>query len=92
MLTMISRSLGKTAEAEAIQPQLFGAGQAAGILQGTHRIDQRIEQIEHHQRAVLIEVELAVGRLVAFATHLVQTGKQRQQMAEIFQSANILVR
>ena len=62
----------------------MGKIKLAGMLQGTHRIDQRIEQIEHHQRAVLIEVKLAVGRLVAFAAHLVQTRKRRQQMAKCF--------
>jgi hypothetical protein len=48
-------------------------GQAHRLLEGSHRADQRVEQVEQDQGAVLIEVKLAVVSAVAVAADLVKS-------------------
>ena len=80
---------GKTAERETFQSEFFDAGKPAGMLKTTDGIDERVEEIEHDQGAILIEVKSAVGGRVAFAANPVEPGKQRQETFEVLESADV---
>ncbi len=60
--------------------------QLRGLLQSPQETHARVEQKQQHQRVVLVHEQLAVARLVALATHIVQSLEQRPQPAKIFQA------
>ena len=55
------------------------------------RSDDRIEERQEEQQAVLVEVEDAVPGLVPLAPDLVQPLQQRQQHAEVLQALDVLL-
>ena len=63
--------------------QFLHLAQRASLLQAAERFDDRIEEVEQDQQAVLIEMQLAVARLVASAANVVQPLEQGDQMLKI---------
>ena len=63
--------------------------QLTGLLDGTQGTDQRVEQKQQDQQAVLVEMQLAIAGLVALAPHLVQSGQQRPQLVEVLQPLHV---
>jgi hypothetical protein len=83
--------LAERAQAEAPDPQLLAdLLQSAGLLKGADRVDQRVGQAQEHQGDVLVEVETAIARRVAFAADPVQRGQERQQVPQAFDAADPL--
>ncbi len=52
--------------------------------------DGRVKQIEQHEHAVLVEVQLTITRFVSLAFFAMKTLQQREQHVEVFQSLNVL--
>jgi len=77
-----NRSGSKTWVASESDPKL---ARWQPSLRSTYRSDDRVEQKQQDQRAILIHVQLAIACLVALAAHIVQRRKERQQLIEIFQ-------
>jgi hypothetical protein len=85
--------LGERAEAEAFDADGLGdVGQADRALQGAHGADQRVEEVEHDQGGVAVEVEQAVAGRVATAADLVEACEERQEPREVLEAADLDVR
>ena len=61
----------------------------AGLLDAAQRSDDRIEQVEQQEHAVLVEMQLAIARRVALAGVVVQTLQQRRELVEVLESGDI---
>jgi len=73
-----------------VEPPLYlHLFQLAGLLDCPQRRDDRIEHEEQHEHAVLVEVQLAVARLVARTAVVVQSFEQRREPIEILQTGDV---
>jgi hypothetical protein len=63
--------------------------QLTGLLDGSQRADERIEEEQQHHRAILVHVQKAIAGPVSFAADTVQSFQQRLQLVEVLQSDNI---
>jgi hypothetical protein len=65
--------------------------QFARLLNRPQRHDGRVEQVEQHEQAVLIEMQRAIVGLVASAAHVVQPRKDRLQAVQVLEPAQIFL-
>ena len=65
--------------------------QFARLLQRAERDADRIEQVERHECAILVHVELAIASTVAITTDLVQPLEGRRELVKKFQAADIFL-
>jgi hypothetical protein len=63
--------------------------QGARLLQAPERGDDRVEQKQQNEQAILVVVQQAVAGLVARAAVVVQTLEQRRQAVEVFQPRDV---
>jgi len=61
----------------------------AGFLETTQRTDDRIEQEQQHQQAVLIEMQLSIAGPVALAAHGMQLFQQRRKPIEVLEGREL---
>ena len=86
-------AFAETAQRKSPDAQsLLNLRQCADLLQRSHRIDQRIEQIQQDQQDVIIEMKFAVTGLVTIAPGLVNRRQQTGNTPQLLEALQLLDR
>ncbi len=71
---------------------LLHLGQLAGLLQAAQRGDNRIEQVEQHEHAILVVVQLSVAGTIAGTAVVVQPLQEGSELVEVFEPGDLPLR